>query len=877
MLLGKLSHIILGILRGPRGSRLASVVDIKVCESRGLRVAPIAGHDLGYLVDVILDLIRVSSNPLLVVPGRSLARLISARRHDVRVATYSELQRDSPTFKELILVLPEVYLRSRVEGFGESLVDGIKGLGLNPCSDNVILVSKAFNPDLGVRGGGWRFKSTSGYTISRFLESEALDVFGELYSGFKPNAGQITSLKILSRMLELGGTLLVLMPTGSGKSAIFHVASRLASLNGMGSYTLVITPLRALMRDQVARVKKRGLKAFYIDSSVDRHERLKVYDRARRGLLDLIYVSPERFWDPEFRYFIEEEPPSLIVLDEVHVVTSWGSTFRPAYLNIVRTIASWRSNFKPPVLGLSATLTVEDGVKIAEMLGHRSEPLIVKLHELRGGESVTVNPEVPIIVKASPVRDNLHFNVMVARWGYERLTQLVGVVEDMIERFRAQSNPWVGVIFTGYAESNIVKWANVDVIADALRRLVDVEILTYHGELGDAVRRSVEVKLERGVRETVIVATKAFGMGVDLPNIRWVIFYTLGDSIEELYQESGRAGRDGGLAYITIMYNPMDLELKRRLLRRTRLRPSYVLRVGNTIAKIREVTGWDHIVIPLRVFKYRLQALRALEILAGIGALEYYVVRGSKITMKTGGSRRLELGGEGVEVEVYACRNNPLYDPIRVIAGDFIVESGKCPGSWVKVIDDEILDITPRNLMFRELLEPQVFLEIVRSWIIEEDNITKLEELVEQALAARDPDAKMRELITRHFEKRRLDLKQPETPKYVECRSNCYEVAVREVKGLIEAIGGAQGVTVFYDKPWDPMELQSLGVRVTRVKKLRKLLSLIARGGWERLHDEGYIVILAKPGKTLEVLRRTLDGYRYHVLIVWNNPNTSTS
>jgi len=426
------------------------------------------------------------------------------------------------------------------------LLKALEKLGL--CGDRVVVVSKALEGTSTLREAGFSSERAEVHGIGGYLRGEALTLFSQLYEGLTPNVGQATALKVLAGMLESGGSLVVVMPTGSGKTAIFHVASRLASSNGVGSYTLVVTPLRALMRDQVYRATRRGLKAAYIDSSVSREEREKVYDVARRGFIDLLYVTPERFWDPAFRGFIEREKPSLIVLDEVHVVTSWGSTFRPSYLNVVRTLASSRvkSRFKPPLLGLSATLSLDSAEEILRMLGHSRRPAVVDLSREEPPE-VSVDAETPIIIRSKPLRDNLKFDVTIAPEGFERLKYLVEVVRGYVRSCRSKYDSWVGVVFTGYAESRSMEWANVDVIAKTLRENLDVKVLAYHGELNDSTRRRVEELLTGGgEREVVVVATKAFGMGVDIPNIRWAVFYTLSDSIEEFYQEAGRAGRDGG-------------------------------------------------------------------------------------------------------------------------------------------------------------------------------------------------------------------------------------------------------------------------------------------------------------------------------------------
>ena len=879
----------LGALR--RGGKFKPHAELLPCDgSSRVRVVMLGNVSPDNLIGSILGVLEDSTNPLIIVPGESLGSVVRRLRRGVDIVSYEDLH-GITGYDRVVAVLPEVYMRSITDPphGREGVLKALRDLGL--CDDRVTLISRLLaSRDTPVHGSpGFRV----GVSLSSHMADEALRLFNKLYPGLAPNVGQVVALKTLARMVESGGSLVVVLPTGSGKTAIFHVASRLASSNGFGLYTLVVTPLRALMRDQVLRASKRGLRAAYIDSSVPQEARREVYDLARRGLLDLLYVSPERFWDPAFREFIERERPSLIVLDEIHVVTSWGSTFRPSYLNVARTLASYRARgFKPPLLGLSATLTVESAREILRLLGHKRDPLIVDLTSGDPGSS-SVDPETPIVIKSSPIRGNLVFDVMMAPTGPRRLDVLLDVVKGMVGWCRSSYESWVGVVFTGYAESKALKWANVDTIARALREALDVKILAYHGELGDTARRRVEELLAGGsVREAIVVATKAFGMGVDIPNIRWVILYTPGDSIEDLYQEAGRAGRDGGQARVTILYNPADIEFKRRLSRMSRLRPSYVLNIRNTIARIAEALPGDHgyTLLPLGAFKYKLRALKALEAVRGIGLIDYHIDRRSKmrlsssgrgVYMKLPGSRYVTLDGDGVEVEVYTCRDNPLYHPVILKAGsEVLLQTGRCPGNWVKVANEDILVVeVTGHLRFSDILEPDLFLEHVRSWVVGEESLDKVEELLEKAVAARGRgvefvDRAVREFIEGYFNVTQGLEGAPGTPLTVRCRGDCYEEASRRIWGLVRSCGGPQGVTVFYEEPWDVGELAGAYRRVTgsslnvRVRRLERLMSIISRGGWERLLDEGYIVVLTRPGPRFERISRVLEGYRYHVTIV---------
>jgi len=864
------------------------------CGRTKINVIPLSYANPYTLIDMISHALEDSTNPVVIMPGISLANLVKRKIGcKINIMNYRDL-RDLKVYDRVIVVLPEIHLRSITSPSTDN-VDVLKILEeLGLCDSSVTLISSVFSEENLLRRGASNREELG---LVEYLGEEALTIFNQLYNGLTPSPWQVTALKILAGMLESGGSLITVMPTGSGKSAIFHVASRLASSNGLGLYTLVITPLRALMRDQVYRATRRGLKAEYVDSSVPREERERIYDMVRRGLLDLLYVTPERFWDPMFKDFIENVKPSLIVLDEVHVVISWGSTFRPSYLNVAKTLSSYRARngFKPPLLGLSATLTIDSAKEILRMLGHDREPVILDLSR-EGFQHVSLDSKIPVIIKSRPLRDNLVFDVIPAPFGFERLKLLVDVIKAMIESCRSSYDSWVGVVFTGYAESKAIEWANVSTIAKTLSEAFNVKVLAYHGELREASRRRVEELLLKGeVSEVIVVATKAFGMGIDVPNIRWIVFYTPSDSIEDLYQEAGRAGRDGRKALLKIMYNPADIEFKRKLSRVSKLKPSYVLRVSNTIAKMVENLPRDygHIILPLNTFKYRVYALKALEVIRGMGIIDYHIIRSSRLTlstsskgiyMKLSNSSYVTLDKGDTEVEVYVCRDNPLYDPVALKAeGKVVLQTGKCPGLWVKVVDRDALVIeVTGGLRLDHILEPQVFLNIIRSQVVEEENLDKVAELLEKALAIRNReprfvDEAVKKYILEYFERIHKPIRVPEIPQIIKCKSNCYEEASLKIWDLVKSSGGPEGVTVFYEEPWDPGELAKAYQMVTgealnvKLKKIGKLLRILAKGGWERLMDEGYIVVLSKPSLKFERLVKTLEGYKYYVMLAFSS------
>ncbi|MFN4046554.1 MAG: DEAD/DEAH box helicase, partial [Acidilobaceae archaeon] len=329
------------------------------------------------------------------------------------------------------------------------------------------------------------------------LGGEFIEAFKTMWPGLEPSGVQRAAFKLLSTMAVEGGTLVILAPTGSGKSAIFQVASRVLASNGLGCYTLIVSPLRALMRDQVYRASIRGLKAFYIDSSVPPSRRRLILEAVGECLVDMLYVAPERFFSPEFREFLEEKPPALIVLDEAHAMAEWGLSFRPSYLYMAGVLTSYRARrgFKPPVIALSATLTKTDLDSVLKALGHRGG--ILELEEGFEGY-VELKPSKPVVLRSEVLRRNIAFRIIPAPTGYERLKVLLENVKKLVEWSRSLGAPWVGLVYTGFVESSSVEWARVDEVVKALKNSLDTPVYAYHGKMSPARRQRVEELFSRG-------------------------------------------------------------------------------------------------------------------------------------------------------------------------------------------------------------------------------------------------------------------------------------------------------------------------------------------------------------------------------------------
>ncbi len=334
------------------------------------------------------------------------------------------------------------------------------------------------------------------------------EVFG--YGEFLPGQAEVVA-SVLS-----GRDTLAVLPTGGGKSVCYQLPALL--LDGL---TLVVSPLLALMKDQVDALTRNGVAAAAINSTVPREEQADILRRAAEGDLRLLYVAPERFSDGRFVAALRGIDVALLAIDEAHCISQWGHDFRPSY----RDLGAARARLgDPPIVALTATADPLVRDDIVERLGLR-------------------DPDVRI---AGFDRPNLRFHAIRVRSQKEKTEHISELLEAL-----------------GGEASAIVYCATrkrVESLAEALQRR-RIRCARYHAGMAEEDRVRIQNAFARDSLR-VIIATNAFGLGIDKPDVRLVVHHDLPESIEAYYQEAGRAGRDGDPAECVLYYAPRDRGLR---------------------------------------------------------------------------------------------------------------------------------------------------------------------------------------------------------------------------------------------------------------------------------------------------------------------------
>lgn len=333
------------------------------------------------------------------------------------------------------------------------------------------------------------------------------------YDSFRPGQQGIVEA------LLAGRDVLGVMPTGAGKSVCYQIPAALSP-----GATLVVSPLISLMRDQVDALNDLGLPAAFINTTQTPDEQAMVFAQAAAGQIKLLYVAPERLETGRFRDFAARTPISLIAVDEAHCVSQWGQDFRSSYLGIGDFIAGLPQ--RPPVGAFTATATERVRRDIVGLLGLRN----------------------PAVTVTGFDRPNLYFDVVKLETKYKAA---------WVARYVADHPDESGIVYCATRKTT-------EALTDTLNQMGHPAV-AYHGGMSPDAREVAQRDFITD-KVPVVVATNAFGMGIDKSNVRYVIHHNLPESIEAYYQEAGRAGRDGEPSRCTLLWNESDIVTRRRLL-----------------------------------------------------------------------------------------------------------------------------------------------------------------------------------------------------------------------------------------------------------------------------------------------------------------------
>lgn len=398
-----------------------------------------------------------------------------------------------------------------------------------------------------------------------------------------------------------GNDVVMIVPTGFGKSACYQLPSML-----LPKPVVVISPLLALLEDQHRKLIEHDVPVVRLDGGVRGKRRTEALDRIEEGGSLLILTTPETLANPLVMERLQKSGVSLVAIDEAHCISEWGYDFRPAYQRIG---AQLRALGEPPILALTATATEHVREAIVKSLRMRE----------------------PVVIDVSPHRSNLAFEVLPAE-GDVRARVLV----RLIKRLRRP-----GIVYCSTRREVDMIWA--------LLKHFRIPAHRYHGGMTSLERETEQQRYMRRGHRTVMIATNAFGLGIDKPDIRYVLHYQSPASLEQYVQEAGRGGRDGKKANCILLYDPADREIHQALLNRSRIRPDQLFKLGAALE------AWND--------EQRSPTLEALALSAELGP---------RITQAL--LTKIEEAGfvdcDGSEIEVID-RSRSIEEDTRSLAGQF--------------------------------------------------------------------------------------------------------------------------------------------------------------------------------------------------------------